>query len=199
MSAETNQFTDIPSGNAAEKKPAPKAASGAPHTGAANAGPRKVPPQGSGSGPKVIQDTAAWPNVDVVKYFDESRERLKDAFEQATGRFEHVRCAARDTSEVLQDCHTATIAGLKEINEHALEGVQSDMDRLFDYGRQLSEVKSVPEVLEAHSAFVREAFETHLERVRSLSEMSANLFKSTFEPFQSGMANVLSQAKKRAE
>jgi phasin family protein len=140
-----------------------------------------------------------WPSVDVVKYFDDSRERLREAFEQATGRFEHVRSAARDTSEVLQDCHTATIAGLKEINEHALEGVQSDMDRLFDYGRQLAEVKSVPEALEAHGTFVRQSFETGLERVRAMSEMSANLFKSAFEPFQSGMSNVIEQAKKRAE
>jgi len=188
MSAETSHVADIASGTATnEKKPTPKR----PEPAVA----RKAIPRSA----EMLQDTQpGWPNADVMKFFEDSRERLREAFEQANGRFDHVRHAARDTSEVLQDCHSATISGLKEISEHTLEHVQADVDRLFDLGRSLTEAKSLPEVLQIQGEYVREAFEQNLARTKTFGELATTLFKSTFEPFQSGMVNVISQAKKRA-
>lgn len=193
MSAETSHITDI-SAAASDKKPKrpEQTASGASASQAQTQ--RKPMPRQESS-----QNGSAWGNVDVVKFFDEGRERLREAFEQASGRFEHVRCAARDTSDVLQDCHTATISGIKEINEHALENLQTDIDRMFDYGRQITDAKTLSDVLEANGTFVRESLETSMQRARTFGELSANLVRSTFEPFQSGMANVLAQARKRSE
>ncbi|MFO1186049.1 MAG: phasin family protein [Alphaproteobacteria bacterium] len=187
MSAETSPIADIPSGVATnEKKPATKR-------------PEAVPPRKAAQRPNVLQDTQpGWPNVDVVKFFDESRERLKEAFEQANGRFDHVRHAARDTSEVLQDCHSATISGLKEISEQTLEHLQADVDRLFDLGRSMTDAKSLPELLQIQGDFLRESIEQNLARTKTMGELTANLFKTTCEPLQTGIANVISQARKRA-
>jgi hypothetical protein len=187
MSAETSQIADISGAAASDKKPSPKR----PETG-----PRKPPHR---SGPEVVQDIAPGGlNMDVVKYFEESRERVREAFEQASGRFDHVRSAARDTGEVLHDCHSASISGLKELNERAIEQMHTDVDRLFDYGRSLLDVKSLSQILQINGEFLRESFESQLERTRTMGELSANLMKSTFEPLQTGMANVLNQARKRA-
>jgi hypothetical protein len=187
MSAETSHVTDISSGAATnEKKTAPKR----PEVAVRKPVPR--------NGPEPSQEAAGWPNVDVVKFFDESRERMRQAFDQASGRFDHVRSAARESSEVLQDCHTAAISSIKEMNEQALDRVQTDVDRFFEYGRTLSGVKSLSDFIQAHGDFVRESMESQLEQARSMSEMSANLFKTAFEPLQTGMANMMSQAKKRS-
>jgi phasin family protein len=187
MSAETTHVADISSGAAAaEKKPTPKR-------------PEPAPRKPANKGPEMVQDTQpGWPNVDVVKFFDDSRERLRETFEQASGRFDHVRHAARDTSEVLQDCHQATISGLKEINEQTIEHIQADVDRLFDLGRSITEAKSLPEVMQIQGEYIREAFEQNLSRTKTLTELATNLFKATYEPFQTGMANVISQARKRS-
>lgn len=188
MSAETSPIADMPSGVAAnEKKPAQKR----PEPIA----PRKAIPRGG----EMVQDTQpGWSNVDVLKFFEDSRERLKEAFEQASGRFDHVRHAARDTSEVLQDCHSATLSGVKELSEQTLEHLQADMDRLFDLSRSLTDAKSLPEVLQIQGEYLRETFEQNIARTKTLGEFATNLFKATYEPFQTGMANVISQARKRA-
>ncbi len=194
MSAETSPYNEIPSASttsATEKKPATKRVETAASSPNPNA--RKA------KGPEVTQDaTPAWP-IDVTKFFDESRERLRAAFDQASDRFEHVRSTARDTSDVLQDCHSSVISNLKDINEQTLEGLHQEVDRIFDYGRQVTEVKSLSELLEAHGNFVRDSFAAGINRARALNEMSVSLFKASFEPLQSGMANVISQAKKRGE
>jgi hypothetical protein len=187
MSAETSQIADISGAATSDKKPSAKRP---------EAGHRKPPHR---SGPEVVQDTApGWPNMDVVKHFEETRERLREAFEQASGRLDHVRSAARDTGDVLHECHSASISGLKELNERAIEQLHADVDRLFDYGRSLLEVKSLSQILQINGDFLRENFESQLERTRTMGELSANLIKSTIEPLQTGMANVVSQARKRA-
>ena len=109
-----------------------------------------------------------------------------------------MRSAARDTSDVLQDCHSATVSGLKEISERTFEHVQEDVERVYDYSRSLSGVKSLAELAQINNEFVRAIFESRMEQLRAVSELTSSMLKSSMEPLQSGMSNVMEQARKRS-
>lgn len=192
MSAETSPISDISSA-AANSATAPKKPQQAKRI--------EVTPGPAGTEPKRAKEAeAAWPNLpqmDVAKFFEEGRERLKEAFEQANGRFDNLRGAARDAGNVCQESQVACLAGLKDINEHIFELAQSEIDRGYDFLRSASEVKGVSELVQLQADYLRDTMETQTEQLKALSELTTTLFKSTFEPLQQGFATVLENARKR--
>ncbi len=192
MSAETSPIPEIPgaatsSAAATPKKPpqAKRIEPAAPMTSA----------EAKGSSSK--DASSVWPQLDVTKFFEESRERLQEAFEQANGRFDSLRGAARDAGNVCQEAHVATISGLKDINEHVFEHMQSEIDRGYDFLRAASEVKGVGDLMQLQTDFLRETMETQLAQTKALTELTSNLFRSAFEPLQQGFSTVMENARKR--
>jgi len=193
MSAETAPISDI--SGAATNSAAPKKPQQAKRIDVASA-PASAEPKR----PASKEGEAAWPGMpqmDVAKFFEEGRERLKEAFEQANGRFDNMRGAARDAGNVCQESQVACLAGLKDINEHIFELTQSEIDRGYDFLRSASEVKGVSELVQLQADYLRDTMETQVEQAKALSELTTTLFKATFEPLQQGFATVIENARKR--
>jgi phasin family protein len=186
MSAETSQVTDI-SGTSGAIPAAPKKA----------AAPKKSTAQTKSSAPSAAEAMAAWPNVDVAKFFEEGRERVREAFEQVNGRFEGARSTARESSELLLQSNSAVLSGFRDMSERVFDGIQSDLDRAHDCFKAATEAKDVSELVQIQTDFVRESLEAQLEQSRALADAATGIFKSAFEPLQSGMASVLEKAGKR--
>ena len=196
MSAETSHITDISGGAsgtaASPKKPAEKAQQ------AKRAG---VAPSTAGAARQTSGQASAWPTMptmDVAKFFEESRDRVREAFEQANGRFDNVRAAARETGDVCQECQVAAINGIKDLNEHILELAQGEVDRGYDFLRAATEAKGVSELVQLQADYFRESLETQVEQSKALTELTMNIFKSSFAPLQSGMTAIFENARKRS-
>lgn len=195
MSAETAPVTDI-SGTA---------------TSSASAAPKKSPQQAKridvapSAEPKRLskEPASSWPGMsvppmDVTKFFEESRERLKEVFEQANGKFDNLREAARDTGEVCHEAQCAALSGIKDINEHLYELVQSEVDRGYDFLRAATQAKGVSELVQLQADYVRDSMETQLEQAKALTDLTTNLFKSAYAPLQQGFATIVENARKRS-
>ncbi|MFZ1988609.1 MAG: phasin family protein [Alphaproteobacteria bacterium] len=195
MSAETSPISDI-SGAATNSAAAPKKPQQAKRIDVTSA-PASAEPKR----PASKEAEAAWPSMpqmDVAKFFEEGRERLKEAFEQANGRFDNMRGAARDAGNVCQESQVACLSGLKDINEHIFDLVQSEIDRSYDFMRSASEVKGVSELVQLQADYLRDTMETQAEQAKAFSELTTTLFKSTFGPLQQGFATVFENARKRS-
>jgi len=194
MSAETAPIPDI-SGAATNASGASKKPQQAKRIDVTSA-----PASAESKRPASREADPAWPSMpqmDVAKFFEEGRERLKAAFEQANNRFDSLRGAARDAGNVCQESQVACLAGLKDINEHIFELVQSEIDRGYDFIRSASDVKGVSELMQLQADYLRDTMETQTEQAKALSELATNLFKSTFEPLQQGFATVVENSRKR--
>ena len=190
LSAETSPTPDVPGTAAISAASAPKKPPQAKRVETAI--PINTPE------PKVAKEsTAAWPQLDVAKFFEESRGRLKDAFEKANGQFDNLRGVARETGNVCQEAHVATLAGLKDINEHIFEFTQTEIDRGYDFLRAAADVRGISDLFQLQTDFLRETMETQVEQAKALSELTSNLFKSAFEPLQAGMSSIAEKARKR--
>ena len=199
MSAETSHITDISGGAsgtaASPKKPIEKPSVEKPQQ-AKRVGAAPIPTGAT----RQSSEAGSWPmpSLDVGKFFEDSRERLREAFDQANGRFDTVRAAARETGDVCQECHVAAISGIKDLNEHLLELAQTEVDRGYDFFKAATEVKGVSELMQLQTDYLRESMETQLDQTRALTELTMNIFKSSFAPLQTGISNVIEKARKRS-
>jgi hypothetical protein len=198
MSAETSHITDISggaSGTAATPKKPQQAkrveVSPTPASASANSSSQKRPALGAAAWPTL-------PSMDVTKFFEESRERLREAFEQANGRFDTFRSAARDTGDVCQECQAAALTGIKDLSEQVFENVQSEMDRGYEFLRSATEAKGVGELMQLQADYIRESMGTQVEQGKALTELTVSLFKSTFAPWQAGLSTIMDNARKRS-
>jgi len=191
MSAETSPISDI-SGAATGSAATPKKPAQAKRIDVASAP--------MGTEPKKPSKEGELPNftpIDVTKFFEESRERLKEAFDQANSRFDTLRGAARDASNVCRESQVACLSGLKELNEHVFDLVQSEIDRSHDFLRSASEVEGVSELVQLQADYLRDSMETQAEQAKAFAELATSLFKATFEPLQHGFSTALENARKR--
>jgi hypothetical protein len=191
MSAETSQVTDISggaSGTAASAKKAPQAK----RVGDA-------PKNGAASGTSRSAETSTWPTmptVDVVKFFEDGRQRMREAFEQANGRFDTIRNAARETGDVLQECQVAAMTGYKDLHEQVFDHMQAEIERGYDFLRSATAAKSVSDLMQLQTDYLRDSMETQMDRSKSFAEASYNIFKSTFSPLQASFATMMDKARK---
>lgn len=188
MSAEPTHTADTANGAAAVQKGAKNNAKRPQSTQkAAAAAPRLTSafPRGDEAG-----------TVDFSKILEDGRNRMKEAVERMSSRWDSLRTSARETGDVMQESNSAAIQGMRDVNEQALENLQSDMDRAFDAMRALFEVRSFTDFMQIQNDFVRESMEAQLNQARSLSELSMSAARAAFEPLQSGFNHILEEARK---
>jgi phasin family protein len=182
MSAETSNLTDISGAATSPKKVQAKRV----ENGAAGQTAKRP----------AVEAAPGWPGV-AGKFFEDSRDRVREAFEQANGRFDTLRLAARDTSDVLQESHGAAIAGIKDLHEHFFEVVQGEVDRGYEFLRAAAETKGLSELVQLQTDYLRESLETQLEHGKTTAELFSSLFKSALAPLQTGFSSVIENARKR--
>jgi hypothetical protein len=196
MSAETSPISDI-SGAATSSAAAPQKKPQQAKRIDVTAGPTGTAETKRLSAKEPASAWPGMPQMDVAKFFEESRDRLKDAFEQANGRFDGLRDAARDAGNVCQESQVAALASLKDINEHMFDLVQSEVDRGYDFLRASTQAKGVSQLMQLQADYVRDTMETQVEQAKALSELTTSFFKSAFGPLQSGFTAVLENARKK--
>ena len=162
----------------AEAKPKPEPAKAA----AAKTKPRSAP----ADAPEAVEN-----------YFSAGRERIQEAFETMNGQFDGLREAAREASDAVQESQTQAVAGLRDLSDATLNGVQSGLDRYFETVKAMTAASSLPDLLEIQASFVRESVAARTEQTRALSEIAVDTVKAAFEPLQSGLSQAARKASKQ--
>ena len=192
MSAETSHLTDI-SGGASGTAASPKKATPTKRVGDA---PKAGTASSSAGRPAEATAWPTMPTVDVVKFFEDSRERMREVFEQANGRFDTLRSAARETGDVFQESPIAALSSCKDLNEQLLDLVQTEVDRGYDFLKSATEVKGVGDLMQLQSDYIRESWESQIDRGKSIAETAYSIFKQALSPLQTGFSTVVDKVRK---
>lgn len=110
------------------------------------------------------------------------------------------KTAMSDAADNLKECSQTLSEGMRHINHHVIDNMQTDVNRVLEVTRALLDAKTLEEAVEIQSGFVHETTHAQLQNTRELSEMAIQATKDSFEPFsetwQNFYANMTKQANK---
>jgi phasin len=148
------------------------------------------------------------PKFEMPKFdaagFDMSKFEIPAALREQTDKivgqmkdgYAKLKAAAEETTDLVEDTYATASNGVKDFNLKALEQARANMNASFDHARDLMGVKTLAEVVELQTAFLRKQFEAMQAQVKELSSIAQKTATDTFEPVKGKVEKMLANAGK---
>lgn len=124
-----------------------------------------------------------------LKLGEDLRERvvagattMRDAFKNFGGQFGFMRESAGETAEAVRESISLAGQGVREVNLQLVEFAQKDLNRFFDLQKSLLQAKSIKEVLEIQSDYLKTQIDYQVKQMRAINEMAVEAAKEAAEP-----------------
>ncbi|WP_439571994.1 phasin [Phreatobacter sp.] len=124
------------------------------------------------------------------------REQTEKVVGQMKEGYAKLKAAAEETTDLVEDTYATASTGVKDFNMKALELTRANMNASFDHARDLMGVKSLAEVIELQSAYLRKQFETMQAQTKELSSIAQKTATDTFEPVKGKVEKAFANAGK---
>ena len=90
----------------------------------------------------------------------------------AKDAYRRTQEAAGETTKVMEQTYSAASKGAADFNLHLLDITQANLNAAFDFARELTHVKSLPEFFELSTAHVRKQVETLTKQTQDLTQLA---------------------------
>jgi len=121
------------------------------------------------------------------EFAEKSAERVKDTAGKA-------QATAEETTKVMEHTYSTASKGAADFNFHLLEVAQTNMNAAFDFGRQLTRVKSPSEFFELSTAHARKQFEVFTDQTKQLTTLAQKVTTDAAQPLQSGVKKTFNMS-----
>jgi phasin len=130
--------------------------------------------------------------------FDLSKVEIPAAFREAADKmvvqvkdgYAKLKAAAEETTDLIEDTYATASAGVKDFNLKALENARSNVNSSFDHARDLLGAKTLAEVIELQSTYLRKQFETFQGQAKDLSSIAQKTATAAVEPVKEKVEKV---------
>jgi phasin len=140
------------------------------------------------------------PNFEVPKVEMPAamRELAERSVGQAKEAYERMKTAAEQTTDLMEDTYATYSKGSVELTTKALEAAKSNTVAAFDFFRDVLTVKSVAELVEKQTAFVRQQFEAVTTQSKEIQGLAQKLATDTAAPFRAQAEKAIAEVRKTA-
>ncbi|MEI8145285.1 MAG: phasin [Alphaproteobacteria bacterium] len=123
------------------------------------------------------------------------REATDKAVSQAKEAYAKLKTVAEEATDLVEDTYSTASKGVTEFNLAALEASRSNMNATFDHVRDVFAIKTVAELVELQSAFMRKQFEAVQAQVKDLGGIAQKVATATAEPVKEKFEKTMSSLK----
>jgi phasin len=141
--------------------------------------------------PKFEMPKFDMPNVEVPAAF---REMAEKGVAQAKEGYEKMKTAAEDATELLEETYATASKGCSGYGLKVIETARANSNATFDLFGEVLSAKSVSEVVELYTAFVRKQFETVSTQAKELADHAQKVATETVEPIKESFTTAFSKA-----
>ena len=112
------------------------------------------------------------------------REMAEKGIAQAKENYDKVKGAAEQATELLEDTYSTASKGCTDYGLKLIEHTRANSNAAFDFYSELLTAKSLSEVVEKSTGFMRSQFETMTAQAKDLAECAQNAANETAEPLK---------------
>ena len=136
--------------------------------------------------PKFDMPKFEMPSMEMPAAF---REFAEKGISQAKENYEKCKAAAETATEVMEDTYSTASKGYTDYGRKLIDCARTNTDAAFDLYTELLGAKSVAEVVELTTAYMRSQFETATAQSKDLIEHAQKVANETAEPIKEGFAS----------
>jgi phasin len=148
------------------------------------------PAPASFEAPKFEMPKFEIPKMEVPAAF---REIAEKGIAQAKDNYEKMKTAAEEATDVLEDTYSAASKGLSGYGLKVIENARTNSNAAFDLFGTLMTSKSLSEVVETSTAFMREQFETATAQAKELTELATKVATESAEPMKEKIGTAMNK------
>jgi phasin len=134
-------------------------------------------------------------SFDPTKFAESFRDFAEKGAQQSREAYAKMKAAGEDASTTLEATVQNAQAGTVEIGLKAIDALRTNAENSLSYMEALLGVKSVAELVELHSTFLRKQAEFTLEQAKSIQETSRQVAEKVAKPAKEAADKVMASFK----
>ena len=128
------------------------------------------------------EDVFAFAAFDPAKLTETYRDFTEKGVAQSRDAYAKMKTAAEDATKTVEQTMESAQAGTVELGLKAIDTVRTNADNSLSHAEALLSVKTVSELFELQTAFVRAQAENAIEQVKDLQEAARKVAEDVTKP-----------------
>ena len=144
---------------------------------------------------KKIDDVFSIASIDPAKFSESFRDFAEKGAAQTKEAYAKMKEAAEDATKTVEATLESAQAGSVELGLKAIEALRTNAENSLSHMEALLGVKSVAELFELQTAFLRKQAEVAVEQAKSLQETSKKVAEKVSAPGKSATEKAMKSFK----
>jgi phasin len=137
----------------------------------------------------------SFPAFDAAKVTDTYREFAEKGVAQSKEAYSRIKTAAEDATKTMETTMDTAQAGTVALGLKAIDTMRVNTENTFAHMEALLGVKSVAEMMELQSSFLRKQMETGVDQAKSWQESVRKVSEDVTKPGKAAVEKTLQQSK----
>jgi phasin len=143
----------------------------------------------------MAQDIFSFSSFDPSKVTESFRDFTEKGAAQSRDAYAKIKAAAEDAAKTVEATVESAQAGSVELGLKAIEALRVNADSSLSHLEALLNAKSLSEIFELQTSFVRKQTELAIEQARALQETSRKVAESVVQPSKDAASKAVSSFK----
>jgi phasin len=131
------------------------------------------------------------PKMEIPAAF---REMAEKSVVQAKEHYEKMKSAAEEATDMLEGTYATASKGCSAYGLKLIENARANTDATFDLMTELATSKSIAEMVELTSSYMRKQFDALTAQAKDLTEHVQKVATETAEPMKEGFTAAIKKA-----
>ncbi|MDO9418298.1 phasin [Pararhizobium sp.] len=145
---------------------------------------------------KKTDDVFSMASFDPAKITDSMREFAEKGAAQSKEAYAKMKTAAEDASKTVEATMESAQSSTVEIGLKAIEALRTNAENSLSHMEALLGVKSLSELFELQTGFIRKQAELAVEQAKSMQEATKKAAESVSQPAKAAAEKAISTFKK---
>jgi phasin len=140
-------------------------------------------------------EIAEFPAFDASQANDQLRAFAEKSVEQSKEAYARLKAGAEDAQKVLEETFEQARAAGTELSLKSIAAMRANAEANFAHLEALVGIKSVSELFELQTSFLRKRFETMVEQAKDLQSVSSKAAEDVVKPAKNAFEKSLKELK----
>ncbi|AJD40145.1 phasin [Rhizobium mongolense] len=142
-----------------------------------------------------IDDVFSMSSFDPSKFAESFRDFAEKGAQQSREAYAKMKAAGEDAGKTLEATVQTAQAGTVEIGLKAIDALRTNAENSLSHMEALLGVKSIAELVELQTAFLRKQAELTVEQAKSMQETSKQVAEKLAKPSKEAAEKVMASFK----
>ncbi|HXV28884.1 MAG TPA: phasin [Sinorhizobium sp.] len=135
-------------------------------------------------------------SFDPTKFADSFREFAEKGATQSKDAYEKMKTAAEEATKTVEATFEKAQSGSVELGLKAIDALRTNAENSLSHMEKLLGVKSVSELVELQTAFIRKQAELAVEQAKTMQEATRKVAENVAKPGKDAAEKAMSSFKK---